>query len=284
MGIVWLLETGRGRFAVKQLLRPVDEQAVAVEVALQAEMVRRGVPAPSPLRTTDDSVLADVDGVLVRVFSWVDLEEPRTDLDPAALGTLLATLHRDPLPATGPVDPWYVDPVPPPTWDDLGAALAAAGAPFAGEFAAFARHQSGVQRFFVTPRALQLCHRDLWADNLRTTASGDLCVIDWDLCGPADPAQELAVLLTEFCYGSPSRARDLYEAYLHGGGTGRITGRGDFTMAQAQFGHFASEAARRWLAAGDQDTRDRAEAWFRLGLDKPLDVEHVDELLAALTP
>jgi aminoglycoside phosphotransferase (APT) family kinase protein len=216
------------------------------------------------------------------VFTWVDLAEPRTDLDPAAVGGLLATLHRDPIPALGPVDPWYVEPVPGRTWEELGAALRAAGAPFASEFAVFARHQLRVQEFFAAPRHPQLCHRDLWADNLRTTTSGGLCVIDWDLCGSADPAHELAVLLVEFCYGSPGRARALYAAYVDGGGTGRITGRGDFTMAQAQFGHFATEAARRWLATDDEQARDRAEAWFRLGLENPLDAEHVDELLTAL--
>jgi Ser/Thr protein kinase RdoA (MazF antagonist) len=281
MGVVWLLETDRGRFAVKQLLGVLDEADVETEVALQSEMVRRGVPAPTPLRTTDGRVLADVDGLLVRVATWVDLDEPRTDLDPAAVGGLLGTLHRDPLPAAAPVDPWYVEPVPAPVWDDLGAALAAAGAPFAVEFERFGRHQLRMQDFFAEPRAVQLCHRDLWADNLRTTASGGLCVIDWDLCGPADPGQELAVLLVEFCYGRPERARTLSEAYRDGGGTGRITGRGDFTMPQAQFGHFASSAARKWLATTDEQARARAEAWFRLCLEAPLDVEHVDELLAA---
>ena len=286
MGVVWLLETDRGRFAVKQLLGAIDaaeaEAAIETEVALQSEMGRRGVPTPAPLRTTDGRVLADLDGLLARVSTWVDLDEPRTDLDPSAVGGLLATLHRDPLPARPPVDPWYVEPVPAAVWDDLATALAAAGAPFAAEFEVFARHQLRVQDFFAGPRDVQLCHRDLWADNLRTTTSGGLCVIDWDLAGPADPAQELAVVLVEFCYGRPERARALSAAYLDGGGTGRITGRGDFTMAQAQFGHFATSAARQWLATTDEQARARAEAWFRLGLAAPLDVEHVDELLAAV--
>jgi len=282
MGVVWSLETDRGRFAVKQLLQPLDEPAVATEVAFLSEMLRRGVPAPAPLRTADGTVLADVDGLLVRVSTWVDLDEMRTDLDPAAVGGLLALMHRDPLPAPGPVDPWYVEPVAAATWDDLGAALGAAGAPFAAEFEVFARHQLRVQELFAAPRNLQLCHRDLWADNLRTTTGGGLCVIDWDLCGPADPSQELAVLLTEFCYASPDRARALYAAYLDGGGTGRVTGRGDFTMTQAQFGHFAATAAQQWLATTDEQARDRAEAWFREGLERPLDVEHVDALIAAL--
>ena len=284
MGVIWLLVTDRGRFAVKQLIAPLDEDAVAIEVGLQSEMVRRGVPLPIPLRTADGRVLTDVDGLLLRVHTWVDLDEPRTDLDPAAVGDLLATLHRDPLPAPppAPVDAWYVEPVPAVTWHELGAALAAAGAPFAADFELFARHQLRLQEFFAPPRELQLCHRDLWADNLRTTISGDLCVIDWDNCGPADPAQETAVLLTEFCYGRPDRARTLYATYLDGGGPGRVTNRGDFTMAQAQFGHFATTAAQRWLGTRDEEARDRAEAWFRLGLENPLDVEHVDELLAAV--
>jgi Ser/Thr protein kinase RdoA (MazF antagonist) len=190
-------------------------------------------------------------------------------------------LHRDPLPARGAVDPWYVEPVPASVWDELGAALATAGAPFAAEFAGFGRHQLRIQDFFAEPQDVQLCHRDLWADNLRTTTDRALCVIDWDLFGPADPAQELAVLLVEFCYGRPDRARALSAAYRDGGGPGRITGRGDFTMPQAQFGHFATSAARRWLATTDEQARARAEAWFRMCLEVPLDVEHVDELLAA---
>jgi len=282
MGVIWLLVTDRGRFAVKHLLAPLDEDSVATEVGLQSEMVRRGIPLPTPIRTPDGRVLADVDGLLLRAFTWVDLDEPRTDLDPAAVGGLLAVLHRDPLAASGPVHPWYVEPVEPGTWDELGGALAAAGASFSAEFGVFARHQLRQQDFFAPPRRLQLCHRDLWADNLRTTTSGGLCVIDWDNCGPADPGQEVAGVLTEFCYARPDRARTLYAAYVDGGGTGRVTSRGDFTMAQAQFGHFATAAAQRWLGTTDQEVRDRAEAWFRLGLENPLDVEHVDELLAAL--
>jgi Ser/Thr protein kinase RdoA (MazF antagonist) len=281
MGIVWRLETDQGLFAVKQLLQPLDEAGVATEVAFQSEMVHRGVPAATPLRTPAGRALADLDGLLVRVSTWLDLEEPRTDLDPAAVGALLGLLHREPVPAPGAVDPWYTEPVAPAEWRELAASLGAAGAPFAAEFESFGRHQLRVQEFFARPRDLQLCHRDLWADNLRAAAGHGLCVIDWDLCGPADPGQELGVLLTEFCYAAPARAAALYAAYLDAGGTGRLTGRGDFTMAQAQFGHFATTAARRWLTAADDDARADAEAWFRLGLEKPLDVDHVDELLAA---
>ena len=33
----------------------------------------------------------------------------------------------------------------------------------------------------------QWCHLDLWADNLRGTPDGGVCVIDFDNAGPAEP-------------------------------------------------------------------------------------------------
>jgi thiamine kinase-like enzyme len=40
-------------------------------------------------------------------------------------------------------------------------------------------------------RDLQVCHCDLWADNVVGTPTGGVCVIDRENCGPADPSQEL---------------------------------------------------------------------------------------------
>ena len=57
------------------------------------------------------------------------------------------------------------------------------------------------------PKDLQICHCDLWADNVRTTPTGGVCVIDWENCGPADPSQELCMVLFEFALGDPDRAR-----------------------------------------------------------------------------
>ena len=107
-------------------------------------------------------------------------------------------------------------------------------------------------------------------------------MIDWDNCGAAEPAQELGVLLAEFCRGDAERARLIVRAYRGGGGTARMRDRGDFTMVFAQFGHFAITAGRKWLQAPDDAGRARAEAWFREGFDQPFDLPQVDELLAAV--
>lgn len=280
-GLVWRVETDRGRFAVKELIQPATEPEVALDVALQTTMVDRGVHAPRPLPTPSGSVLAPVRGLLFRASTWVDVEDERLDLDPAAVGTLLAVLHRDPIPADPPIHPWYTDPVPDGEWADVADRLAAARAPFAAEFAASVPHFRAMQDLFRPPGPTQLCHRDLWAGNIRLSPDG-LCVIDWDNCGPAEAVQELAMPLFDFCHGSPGRARALYRAYLDAGGPARLTGRGDFTMVLAQFGHFAITAGRRWLEAADDADRARAEAWFREGWQRPLDVAGIDDLLEAV--
>ena len=280
-GVVWRVETDRGRFAVKELIQPVTEPQVALDVALQSAMVDRGVHTPRPLPTPAGSVLAAVSGRLFRAYTWVDVEDERLDLDPAALGTLLATLHRDPIPADPPIDPWYTDPVPHGDWADVTGRLAAAGAPFAAEFAASVPHFRAMQDLFRPAGPTQLCHRDLWAGNIRLSPDG-LCVIDWDNCGPAEAAQELTMPLFDFCHRSPGRAGAFYRAYLDAGGPARLTGRGDFTMVLAQFGHFAITAGKRWLEAADDAGRARAEAWFREGWERPLDMAGIDDLLEAV--
>jgi Ser/Thr protein kinase RdoA (MazF antagonist) len=161
----------------------------------------------------------------------------------------------------------------------------AAGAPFAQQFAAAVPHWITMQRLLRPPASEQLCHRDLWADNLRRSGE-QLCIIDWDNCGPAEPAQELAMVLFEFCYADGERAGALYAAYQDADGPARLTGAGDFTMTAAQLGHFAVTAGRQWLDASPDptdDERKRAQAWFHESLDRPLDLEQVEMLLTAVT-
>jgi Ser/Thr protein kinase RdoA (MazF antagonist) len=282
-GLVWRVDTRRGRFAVKQLLAPVGEQDVRADVALASVMVDRGVRTPRPLRTASGAVLVTIADVVFRGYTWVDLQEPRRDLDPDAVGRLMAVLHRDPLPADPtPGDFWYVDPVPDDDWLDASERLAAAGAPFAAEFAASVPRFLALQEVFRPAQQTQLCHRDVWADNVRLTDDGELCVIDWDNCGAADPGQELAMTLVDFCYRDDDRVARLYGAYRRAGGPGRLVDPGDFTMVLAQFGHFAVTAARRWLDATDASARGRAEAWFREGWEMPFGLPEIARMLRAV--
>jgi aminoglycoside phosphotransferase (APT) family kinase protein len=204
-----------------------------------------------------------------------------TVAEPEVMAGLLAGVHRDPLPAPLPVHPGYWEPVSADRWTAAAGRLASAGAPFAAEFAQFAGWQLDLQRWSAEPDSVQMCHRDLWLDNLRTTPDGRLCVIDWDNCGAADPGQELAVTLYEQCADDPGRAARLVAAYRRQGGTGRLSGPQSFTMAVAQLSHFAITAAERWLEDDDPAQRRRMEAWFREGYDEPLTPALIDALLRA---
>ncbi len=281
-GVVWRLVTSRGAFAVKELDVAVTEDDARLSADFAERMRARGVHAPVAMRTPQGAVLARCGPRLVRVETWVELAPPTAGLDPQAVGLLLATLHRDPLPAVGPVDPWYTEPVAPTRWDDLADRLDRAGAPFAAALREQAQAFLAQAELFLAPSRVQLCHRDLWEDNVRPAAGG-LCVIDWDNCGPADAVQEVGVALAGYAGGDPHRARRLAVAYRAHGGGSLPSEPGHFTMAMAQFAHFAETAAARWLNAVDEPARARAEAWFREGYDEPFELEQIERVIDAVT-
>ena len=122
----------------------------------------------------------------------MDLLPPDLLLDPRAVGRAVAGIHRTRLPATGPADPWFSDPVGAAEWEELERRLLDSRAPFAADFARLRPEFAAMDDWVRPPRELWTCHRDLWADNLRQTVDGEVCVIDWQDCGPADPTYELA--------------------------------------------------------------------------------------------
>ena len=119
-----------------------------------------------------------------------------------------------------PLDPWFTEPIGPDRWHEFGDELSAAGAPFAGQFAELSVEFAALDEWVRPPGVVQMCHRDLWAENLLPTAPGGVCVIDWEDCGPADPSDELASMLVEFGGGEPARLRAIDDSYLDSGGPG----------------------------------------------------------------
>ena len=282
LGQVWKLRTSRGHFAVKESFGPFEERD-GEDAAFEETARAAGVPTPEVFRATDGSLIVPIGEAEIRLFGWVDLHEPDTDADPGEIGALVAALHRVPFRGTRPAHPWYFEPVGAARWDALAEELRAARAPFAEDLAGYRNELVAIEDLIGPPGTLQTCHRDLWADNLRTTPAGGLCVIDWDNCGLADPSQELAVVLFEFSGGDPQRARTLHEAYLGSGGPGAVDGPGDFSMAIAQLGHIGETAARAWLASETEADRADNEAWFREFVDRPLTRAVIEELLDAVT-
>lgn len=281
-GEVWELRTVYGRFAVKELLMPQQETDADADVRVQERMLASGVPLPRPLRTVGGDVLAAVAGHTVRVYEWVDLHGLDRGIDAGAVGRLVAAIHAVKLPAAGPVDPWYQAPVGARTWDALIAELRAAHAPFADRLTALRDELVATERLIIEASSLQVCHRDLFADNVRRTANGSLSVIDWENCGAANPSHELAVVLLEYACGDGRRARQLHDAYVEAGGSGRVLSRSDFTMAVAQLGHILAFSARRWLDSTVEPQRERYAAAVAEFVDEPLTRDAIDRVLDAI--
>ena len=284
VGQVWRLSTSRGTFAVKEPFEPIPLDEVREHADYQEAAHAAGIPAPAVLRADDGDAFAELAGVRVRVFEWVDLLERDANVDPAHVGRIVASIHRLDFRGRLPTDPWYTDAIGSERWDALLDALHANGAPFADRLSEMRDELVALERLMEEPRELQTCHRDLWADNVLRTTAGGLCVIDWENCGLADPSQELALVLFEFGLGDPERARTLYEAYLDAGGPGRIDRRGNFSMLIAQLGHIGEDACKRWLDPGESEVeRSHQQARVEEFVAMPLATSTIDGMLTAVT-
>ncbi|HEY7478184.1 MAG TPA: aminoglycoside phosphotransferase family protein [Actinomycetota bacterium] len=281
-GLLWELITDDGRFAVKALLERTVEAEVREDAAFQDAAVAAGILAPPIRRTAEGDVLLDLDGTPVRAYGWVDLHDRDPGIDAGAVGALVASLHRLGYVGTNPTDPWYVDPVGTPRWDELVAAVRAADAAFAEPLAAYRDELVAMEALLEPPRDLITCHRDLWADNVRATPDGSLAVIDWENGGLADPSQELALVLFEYADADAHRAEALSRAYRDAGGPGHVRDRGAFAMVIAQLGHIAEWALERWLEAEEPGERDRLAALIGEVLDRPLTIAAIDQLVEAV--
>jgi Ser/Thr protein kinase RdoA (MazF antagonist) len=283
LGQVWRLWTDVGRFAVKEWFAGADAE-VAGRDAEFSELARTaGVFTPAVIRTTAGEVTAHIDGTTVRVSEWVDLRPRTRSLDPAEVGATVARLHTVGQPAPGPVDRWFSEGFGPVPWCALLEHLVDEGAPFVDDLAPLVGPLIEAESVMEQHEAPILCHRDLWADNVLPTADGRICVIDFENLGPADPSQELAMVLFEFTAHDADRARALHEAYVDAGGPARVTRPGHFTMLLAMQAHISHLAASRWVGEKDRVERLRLEGWFREMLEDPVTLPQIEAILDAIT-
>jgi len=282
LGSIWRLDTETGSWAVKQVGDVTDaELAELLEgAAFQEAALAAGVPAPAVRRTRVGKQIAECGEVRVRLHAWVDLHDPDANLDPVAVGRLVAGLHRVDFAGTVGLGSWYTEPVGAARWSELVGALRARHAPFTHELDALVPELVALEALLGgPPRELRTCHRDLWADNVRRTHDGGLCVFDFDNAGLADPSQELALILVEHC-ADPGRAGVIRAAYAEAGGPGRVEHPTDFAMPIAQLSHILVDGCRRWLAATTDAERADNEGWVREFVDRPLTCRVIEALLA----
>ena len=284
IGEIRRLETDRGVWAVKQAfdrLGPDDLAELETSSAFHHACWEAGVPTPEPRRGVSGYV-AEVGGEQVLAYTWVDLAVPDTGLEPEAVGRVVADLHGVRRESGAPVHEWFEAPIGQRAWKAVLKASRAAGAPYADQLADLLPALLEVESILTPMEPRQLCHLDLWSDNLRRTPAGELCVIDFDNAGPADPARELAMVVFEFGRGDAARQRRLYDAYRDAGGPARITGRDDLALTVAELHHIGHRHLTMWLAARDPEARARSGAGVEEFLGEPLLLPDVDRLLSAL--
>ncbi len=180
-------------------------------------------------------------------------------------------------------DEWFEAPIGQREWRAVLKASRAAGAPYADRLAEVLPRLLEAETILTPMATVQTCHLDLWADNLRRTPDGGLCVIDFDNAGPADPARELAMVVVEFGRGDAARQRRLYDAYRDAGGPGRLTHRADFALTVAQLHHIGHRHLRMWPAARDGEGRARSLAGIEEFLDEHPQLADIDAALGAVT-
>jgi hypothetical protein len=281
------LETDTGTWAVKQELEPWDDEADVPDAehggAFHLACWRAGVPSPEPVVGPGGRFSVEVAGEPVRVYSWVDLEDPDTGLEPAAVGDLLARLHAVRQQSDLSVDEWFQAPIGTREWKGVLKASRAAGAPYVDRLAELIPDLLEVESILTPMPRVQTCHLDLWSDNLRRTTADELCVIDFDNCGPADPSRELAMVLFEFGRRDPERWRALDEAYRDAGGTGRVRNRADLGLTVASLHHIGHRHVTMWVAARDTEARARSLAGIEEFLGDPHLLPEVDRLVEAVS-
>ena len=279
-GRVWRLDTDTGAFAIKELvIRQLPADAAADAAYQEAVLAIGAVPMPRPIRTVGGEVLVDVAAHQVRAYEWVDLLAMDTGLDPAVVGATLAAVHQVHFAAARPLIGWYTEPVGASRWIQLLDEAMAADAPFAEALGVEITELLRLEALIEPPENLQNCHRDLWADNILPTPAGGVCVIDWENCGLADPAQELPMAMIDFAFGDQSRLAELYTSYVEAGGAGRVTGYGSFTMVIAQFSHFWESAITAYLSTNAAEVKAHSLDRIAELLNPSLRVAHLEEML-----
>jgi Ser/Thr protein kinase RdoA (MazF antagonist) len=282
LGEIWQLDTSSGRFAVKHAHFPISVEDAELDAAYQDVVRSAGVPMPAVVRAVDGTVVTDIDGARVRVYEWVDVLPADRRLDPGEFGRVLASIHAAAVPTDDPVDGWYVDPVGAETWQELLARLRRAEAPFVERLAALVPDVLEAEGILTPPGRVQICHRDLWADNVRRTPGGGLVALDWENSGPGDVNGELGCALFEYGLGKPDRMRSLFAAYVDAGGPGRLVDRGDLTMLVAQLGNIARVGCERWLTSTTDQERASNADWVTEFIDEPVTAGTVDRILSAV--
>lgn len=189
---VWRFDTKAGAFAVKQAVPELVPGEIEDAFRIERRAHEAGVASAEPVPSVHGRCFEQIDGRWYRCHRWIDgaakENEDVNEGDAAAMGALVASLHRLEIPVSGfpPKHAFGAE-----HWRTL--ALRAGQSRWASLVrdnldAIVEAEAVGASGIDETPVG---SHRDLNAHNVLFTAAG-LVLIDWDAAGPISPQYERA--------------------------------------------------------------------------------------------
>jgi Ser/Thr protein kinase RdoA (MazF antagonist) len=229
---------------------------------------------PHPLQTRTGALSADLDGVPIALFDFIEGEThpPRTPALDRAVAHALATLHRSAplfedfplrreafeLPSEPDLRRYLevaarIEPSARPGLVALRAWVDEHGPDMLAQLERLHALQPQVREIDAP---LLLCHTDLHGNNVLRTPSGEVYVLDWDDAKLAPPEHDLWIALGEHAVGGEvATVRAFFEAYRAAGGDAPLhLQHFDFYLLR-RFLEDATISIGRLLAA-DADPRD----------------------------
>lgn len=292
-GRPWVLETDRGRWAVRQLERDVDVAAVETDMRLQEAAAEADVLLPAPVRNVSGAVVESIGDCNWRVHAWIEAGPPLSAPVSAAIsmqaGMILARLHSLALPAPEGSGWWITHRHTQSDWRDLIEQASAARAAWAARLEAAMptllelRELAGAAE---EPPTI-LCHRGIAPANVRLTSTGRLAVIGWEHAGGLPPSWELGSALLAWATGpgdepmNESAAMALIEGYRRGGGVLPRLELGVFQATAAGWLHYLYFQAQAALSTSEGEQRGHVERMVGHMLNHPPAPAELRRLLAA---
>lgn len=258
-GHAWMIATRDGRWVVKQLSSERAPDRVEDARAF-AGVAGSDVAMPTTRARADGTSLLDGSvvgspGTWFRVMEWLDLEQDG-DVGPEELGEVAAAIHRIDCPPVRDVEPWFARGLDDQDWEALLAGAWRVEAVWVGELQ---RRVPALSRLHALAEARAgrplVSHRDLNLSNLVRTRSGQLVVLDWDLCGPVDPRRELALALVQLEVSDPGAATIAYRSYVEADGPARLDAVDAFASVSIALDNLIQLYATQLLEGGADSAR-----------------------------